>query len=596
MYVVTQSLFNDFRKAFAVEDMKEEDAFEFFATYCIASKFIKTETVTKELLIDTNVGAGGDWGIDSILVMVNGLVITSKEDLTELLKTNPEIRCRIICIQAKTSESFHAADIGKTLSGIENLLKDVSGEKILPNSNEDIDRYREIIKCIYENTASFQELRNPEWLMFYMTPGVYEENNDCLSRLKSSTDYITSTRLVSVFEPNIVDRYGISDLYSNAKAKIEANIVVEKKLDLPEVRNVKEAYLLLLPFSEYKKLILDENNKLRHQAFYENIRDFQGENTVNKGIAETLMKGDLALFTSMNNGITIISREIQVTGKYIHLKDYQIVNGCQTSNVLYRHMDVEGIDNLVLSVKLICSTDKDIRDSIIVGTNSQTEVHREQLVSLLDALKYIENYYLAQNSFEKLYFERRSKQYSNGGDSDIHIPASKIITIAFQIQSFVAMMMGEPNQVRGYYGQIVQEFDKVGKKIFTPDANPALYYTSALAGFKMTEAFAQGGIQSKYKKIKFFVLYAFRLICEKEPLPAFNSHKIQEYCDHLCSILCDPVRCANGFLGATMLIDLVMDDKKVTDVESLSKRFLHQDLLKKLLEVKKRQKELMTQN
>lgn len=541
-------------------------------------------------------GAGGDWGIDSILITVNGLVITSKEDLTELMKSNPEIKCRIVCIQAKTSESFRVAELGQTLSGIEYLLKDVSGEGLLPDSNEDIDRYREIIKYIYENTASFQELKNPEWLMFYVTPGIYEEKSDFLSRIKSTSDYIDSTRLASKFEPVIIDRHGISELYSNAKAKIEAQIVVEKKLDLPEVNNVKEAYLLLLPFSEYKKLILDENNKLRHQAFYENIRDFQGDNSVNKGIADTLLKGDLALFTSMNNGITIISREIQVTGKYIHLKDYQIVNGCQTSNVLYRHMDVKGIDNLVLSVKLICSTDKDIRDSIIVGTNSQTEVHREQLVSLLDALKDIENYYLAQNSFEKLYFERRSKQYSNGGEGDVHIPASKIITIAFQIQSFAAMMMGEPNQVRGYYGQIVQEFDRAGKTIFAPDTNPALYYTSALAGFKMTEAFAQGKIFPRYKKIKFFVLYAFRLICEKEPLPAFNSHKVQEYCDHLCSILCDPIRCAEGFRGAMMLIDLVMNEKKVSDVESLSKRLLHQDLYRKLQEVKVRQKELNSQD
>lgn len=590
MYVVTQSFFNDFKKAFDLEDLREDDSFELFATYCVVSKFIKTETITKELLVDTNVGAGGDWGIDAIIVIVNGQVITSKEDLSELLKVNAEIRCRIICVQAKISENFNSAELGQTLAGIENILRDVSGEKALPDANDDINRFREIIKYVYENTAKFQEFRNPELFVYYVSPGLYKAQNDFVSKLKSTSDFVETTNLVSSFTPEVIDRHGISEYYSNAKAKIEATITVERKLDLPEVEHVKEAYLLLLPFSEYRKLILDENGKLRHQAFYENIRDFQGENTVNRGIAETLRRGDLALFTSMNNGITIITRAIQVTGKHILLKDYQIVNGCQTSNVLYRNLDVPGIDDLVLSVKLICSIDKDIRDNIIVGTNSQTEVHREQLVSLLDALKYIENYYNAQKAFDKLYFERRSKQYSNG--NEMKVPSSRVITIAFQIQSFVAMMMGEPNHVRGYYGQIVQEFDKAGRKIFSEDTNPALYYTSALAGYKMTEAFSKGKIHPRYKKIKFFVLYAFRLMCEKSKLPAFNSNKVQEYCDHLCSILCNPERCLQGFSAATMLIDAVMNDNNVTDVEQLSRRFLQRDLNKKLQEVHKRQKEL----
>lgn len=589
MYLVTQSLFNDFRKAFDLEDVKDDNAFELFATYCIASKFIKTETITKELLVDTNVGAGGDWGIDAIIVMVNGHVVTSKDDLTELLKMNSEIKCRILCIQAKTSESFNVAELGQTLSGVENLLKDVSGETALPSANDDINRYREIIKSIYENTANFQELKNPDLYVYYVSPGVYKAQDDFTSKLKSTDEFVFSTHLVSDFTHEIVDRYGISSYYSNAKAKIEAKIVVEKKLDLPEVENVKEAYLLLLPFSEYRKLILDENDKMRHQAFYENIRDFQGENTVNRGMAETLRRGDLALFTSMNNGITIITREIQVTGKHILLKDYQIVNGCQTSNVLYRNLDVPNINELVLSVKLICSTDKDIRDSIIVGTNSQTEVHREQLVSLLDALKYIENYYNAQKTFEKLYFERRSKQYSNGGE--IQIPSSRVITIAFQIQSFVAMMMGEPNHVRGYYGQIVQEFDKAGRKIFSEETHPAFYYTSALAGYKMTEAFSRGIIHPMYKKIKFFVLYAFRLMCERGSLPALNSNKSQDYCDHLCRILCDSEKCLKGFKAATLLIESVMNDKNIKKVELLPKRFLQHDLNKKMQEIKRRQQE-----
>ncbi len=569
MDIVTKSHFDQFRKQYGYENKSEDEAFELFSIYCIISKHVKTDTINKTLLDDLNVGNGSDWGIDGFIIIVNGKVISSQQEVEDLLIANGTLRMNLILVQAKTSPNFNVGELGKTLDGAEYILKDVMGDDKLPSCNDDVIQCREIVKYIYAKSADFQEGKNPLIYVYFVTCGDYQKQDDFTARISKTEDFMKSTDLISQFKCKMLGKKDIVNYYKDTKSKIEVNIKVERKIPLPEIENVDESYLCLIPFSEFKKLIIDGNDKIISTVSYDNIRDFQGETTVNKAMGESLKKGDINLFAAMNNGITIIAKTLKTTGTNIHLADYQVVNGCQTSNVLQQNIDVPNIDNLMLTVKLIASKDKDVRDKIIVGNNSQTEVKREQLVALLDTQKYIEDYYNAQNKFDKLYYERRSKQYRF---EETQVPSYKVITIPFQIKAFVAMAIGEPHKVSGYYGSIVEQFDKNGIKVFAPDTTPALYYTCALACYKMTEGFSSGTISKKYKKIKFHLLLAFRLMCEKSSLPPFNSHKAQEYCEYLCSILCDANRCKLGFEAAAKLVDeaLKRDPK---DNDRMSKQF-----------------------
>ena len=510
------------------------------------------------MLDELNVGNGCDWGIDGFIIIVNGKVITSQQEVEDLLKANGTLKVNIILIQTKNSSKFNVSELGMSLDGAEYLLKYVIDETNLPPCNNDIRYYCELVKFIYSKSADFQDGNNPVMDVYFIACGDYQENADFKAKISKTSSSIDATCLTSKFECVILGKKEIIAYYKNTRSKNEADIKVEHKIPLPEVDNIDESYLCLLPFREFKKLIIDSDNKVLSDVFYDNIRAFQGENTVNKAMAESLRQGDINLFAAMNNGITIITKGLKTTGVNIHLTDYQIVNGCQTSNVLQQNLDVPNIDNLKLTVKLIASKDKEIRDKIIVGNNSQTEVKREQLVALLDTQKYIEDYYNAQNRFEKLYYERRSKQYRYD-----EVPSYKVITIPFQIKAFISMAMGEPHKVSGYYGSIVEQFDKNGVKVFAPDTNPALYYTSALACYKMTEGFSTGFIPREYKKVKFHLLLAFRLMCEKAPLPHYNNNKIVTYCDHICSILCDEEKCKQGFLAARKLIDEALKRKPI---------------------------------
>ena len=568
MDIITKSYFDEFKKLYGYETLAESDAFELFAIYCVASKYIKSETLSKDILEDIKIGNGNDWGIDGFIIIVNGKIVTSKKVVDDLLVANDNIAVQVVLIQAKTSSNFDVSKLCMALNGIEYLMKDVLGEGNLPISNDDLTEYRNLLKYIYSHSSDFTDNLNPKLYGYYICCGNYAGQEDFESPKRKTIAFVDQTDLTQSFEYLFVDRKGIVNYYKDTKSKLEAVVNIEQKLTLPKVNGISDAYLCILPYKELNKLFVSDD-KIIQEVFYDNVRSYQGMNQVNRSITDSLKHGNIDLFTAMNNGVTIIAKKIKPTGHDIRLVDYQVVNGCQTCHVLFQNRYLSGIENLKVAVKLIASEDKEIRDKIIVGNNSQTEVKREQLVSLLDSQRYIEDYYNAQNKYEKLYYERRSKQYKN---DDAKVPLNKVITIPTQILAFVSMFMSAPDKVRGYYGSIVDEFEKNGKKVFTPETNPAYYYTCSLASYKMTEMFSNGVLERKYKKIKFHMLLAFRLMCESMPLPAFNSNKSQSYCDHLCEILCNEERCKTGFIAAAKLVDTALN-RQPNDSDSMKESF-----------------------
>lgn len=561
MDIITTSIFKDFCNNYGYEGMKEEDAFERFAIYCVISQHIKNDTISKDLLENMCIGGGNDWGLDGFVMLVNGKYVSTEDEIINLLETNGYLSVEIFTIQAKTSTSLDSSGLAQSLDGVQYLMDEIAYEDstiVLPPSNEDVDNVRALLKSLYSKCAFFKNGINPILHFAYVICANYsQKNKDIEAKLEKTNNYIKQHNLIcGDIRSEIVDKNILKQYYDASKRKNEATIKIEQKLNLPEVNEIKESYLCIVPFSEFKKLIIDDAGDINLSVFDDNVRAFQGENTVNKAIAESLKKGDISLFTAMNNGITIIAKETSQTGCSMKISDYQIVNGCQTCHILYNQRDCHNVDDLRLVVKIISSTDKVIKDKIIVANNSQTEVKREQLISLMDVQKNIESYYYAQKKYEQLYYERRSKQYRN----DSSIKQCQIVTIPFQIKVFVSMILGLPDEVRGYYGQIIEQFDKNGQKVFHSDINPALYYTSALAGIKLEKMFADGILHKKYKRIKFHVLYAFRLMVENGELPSqLNNHKVSDYCNHICKILCDEKKCENAFRNAVALIDKVLE-------------------------------------
>jgi len=198
----------------------------------------------------------------------------------------------------------------------------------------------------------------------------------------------------------------------------------------------------------------------------------------------------------LNNGITIVASALTPAANRFTIRDYQVVNGCQTSHVLHECQNIEGIENVYVPIKIVVTESDDIKTSITLATNSQTEVKTEQLEALNIFQKKLELYYNAEGKSFPLYYERRSQQYN----SDVSIKKTQIISIPIQIKSFASMFLSSPHLVSGYYGTIVKRFSG---KIFNEEHKYASYYVSALAYYRIEQFFRSGDLKVEYKKLGF---------------------------------------------------------------------------------------------
>jgi len=123
--------------------------------------------------------------------------------------------------------------------------------------------------------------------------------------------------------------------------------------------------------------------------FRENVRDFLGshENRVNRAIAATATDKDKAgLFWLLNNGITITCARIvdrqDPDAPTLSLLKPQIVNGCQTSEVLAAALAQCSLQAQAhLLVKILETEDDTLIDEITIATNSQTAIRKRDLHS-----------------------------------------------------------------------------------------------------------------------------------------------------------------------------------------------------------------------
>jgi hypothetical protein len=286
----------------------------------------------------------------------------------------------------------------------------------------------------------------------------------------------------------------IEKLYRQTQLQVETTIKVNNSFDL-EVPGVEKAYITTMSFSEFRKIILreDEDKSIRDFIFYDNVRGFLGEeNRINEGIKQTLESDDkIYLFPILNNGVTIITQELHIVkDKTYRLVDYQIVNGCQTSHVLNICKNVSNIDDTIILVKIIETDNDNIRNEIIKATNSQTEVQKELLAALSDFNKKLDEYYEIQKSGHQkpLYYERRPGQFLRQD-----VIKNRIIKIRPQIKTFTAMFLDEPHNFSYFDKKLI---DRIGNDIFANSHYPIPYYTSSWAFYQLNYL---------YKKLKIYV-------------------------------------------------------------------------------------------
>ncbi|MCF6364153.1 MAG: AIPR family protein [Gammaproteobacteria bacterium] len=246
-----------------------------------------------------------------------------------------------------------------------------------------------------------------------------------------------ATGLFEKIECKKVDRDELIKIWISIHQPVEAIVKVKGCVAYSEMKGVKESYIAIIPARNFVESLLEaEDGKIRTGIFDENVRAYLGENNdVNHKIKETLndarFKEYFALF---NNGITIVSPDIRVQSDSISLSNYQIVNGCQSSHVLFRNKDFLD-ENTMITAKVIEVDDQDIVNKIVEATNNQSHVSNEKFLSLKSKAKTVEGYFNSWNDENDpdstIYFERRENQYSGSGIVDAKIFDIRTVARAF---------------------------------------------------------------------------------------------------------------------------------------------------------------------
>jgi hypothetical protein len=535
---ITKALLTEFVKQNELEELAEDKQFEHFAAFSVIASRYAEEFATTDVVL----GGGGDLGIDGCGIILNGRLIDDEEEVEDILKLNGYLEAEFIFVQAKRSASFD----GAAMMALGQHLKDaIFTHQTTPPISPELSKRIKIIDEVYKRAAKFR--RNPECRIYYVTTGAWVDDAYLRTILNKQIADLSATSMFTEVRYLPVGAQGLQKLYRATKYTISRQISFDRTVVLPAIDKVKAAYLGALPASEFIKLIVDDDDNIVKSVFIDNIRDFQGENPVNTDMSATLTGGLLDQFVLRNNGVTIVARDLSITGQEFTVRDYQIVNGCQTSHVLYANRAAL-TDKLFVPVKLIYTEDEEIAQEVIKSTNRQTPIDEKDLLALTKFQRDLETYYAAMPDDRRLYYERRSKQYASRAD----VERTRIIPIGIQLKVFASMFLDAAHQAGRYQATLLKQ---VGDSVFKASHRPEAYYTAALAFYRFESLLRRGhGDSADLRPFKFHFLPAFRLRFETSEFPGFEDKKIAVWCEPLNAILADAERSREAFETCADLI------------------------------------------
>lgn len=520
---ILENFLDDFSKEFELENLKEDKQFEHFVNYCVVTNIDNR----RESIEAINVGGDNNPGIDGLAIVVNDHVISTNEEVDYFYDGFKRLDVEFYFIQAKTSPKFEMAQINNFLFAVKNFFGDADLK-----FEDEIMNLRELKDYIYEQSIKMEQ--SPVLKLYFATTGNWIGDQNLESIIKSNKQELINTGLFKEVIFNPIDINKLKSLYRESKHKITREINFEKHTILPVIEGVTESYIGYLPTSEIVKLVSNNDGEIIKSIFYDNVRDFQGFNRVNNGIKESIINEELKdKFVLLNNGITIVAKNANKVGTAFKISDFQIVNGCQTSHVLY-YMRDKISDKSYLPVKLIITDNSEVINQVVRATNQQTEVHNEAFETLSPFHKTLEEYYLSyeKEPLKRLYYERRSKQFQ-----DFKIGKTSIISLATQISSFVGMFLNEPHSTRRYYGELLSAYRS---RLFNDDHLPISYYTSGLTLHVIETFFKQNDIKIENKRFKHHMMMLFRIRSAGEKMPPLsNKKKIESYCTKILENLWD---------------------------------------------------------
>lgn len=546
MNKIITGLLNNFRSAQNLDPNHDESiAFEFFSAHLILSSLSENTSTT----LHTIIGRDNQPSVDAIGIIVNGNLIENEDETETFASLNGYLDVDFIFIQAKTSENFEAAVLGDIGDFADSFIE----EDKCKTDTKAVARIRNIKNRIYKSSKFFKN-RNPNIHLYYATTGIKPNlDQNFIKKEKKITQTFADHSNTDTCRINLIGAREIQELQRQLDNSIAREIKFDRKVALPQTPGIDEAYLGVVAAPTFISLLEGQGGNMLSSIFYDNVRDWQGHNSVNSGIANTLKNRESKTrFVFMNNGITVIAKKIRSTGDKILLEDYQIVNGCQTSNVLWNNRAVLD-ESVLVPLRIVATTNEKVVLDIIKATNSQTEVTTAQLLAATDFQKQLEQYLKVQ-SFEPLFYERRSKQFASAS-----VDRASILTPISLMKAYASIVLEEPHKTTRDFRSIME---KAGTSIFGAKHKLELYYMAALAQYWIDQLLRKGLIDRSLTVARFQILLAFKFLNQLEGMPPVESNKAKRWGTDLTKCLKDQTSAQHSFESAVALVSDLLKTKK----------------------------------
>lgn len=458
--------------------------------YCL-EQYLKAYAIDDDDLEAGITDGAGDGGVDGYYFLVN-----NRQLVTADTNIDPKAASsvRLLFFQVKHSGGIKPTEIEKWLE----TTNDFFDLSVDPNTAFGT-RYNKAIKTamrVWREQYLKMSGNFPEVLIdfYYITgddavPDAYAL--DSCNRVKERVEKSLKSKCT-------VHTVGAQELWAQVQKRPKSSRPI-KWAEQP--MSTKDGYVGLVKLPDFRGFLEDDDGSLAERIFESNVRGFVQDSGVNDDIAASLRNPvDEPNFWLLNNGVTIIAAKAAPAHLMLTVEDPQIVNGLQTSRVIFDNISKDAKDDRTVLVRVIETTDQKQQDRIIKATNSQNKMQAASLRMTDQIHRDIEQMFKG----EGLFYDRRRGVYKDQGR-----PIKKIISVNAVAQGVISIMLQRPDDARARPGDYFKEENRY-KSIFASQKIQLATYLACVKIVRHVDAFltSQGVDRSDGKNLLFYVAAA----------------------------------------------------------------------------------------
>lgn len=238
---IIESLCTKFRAEQTLGALRVDELFESFCAYAILSSLYEDDFDSEEFRL----GQRGDLGIDAASLIINGDLLLDSADVQQAVSASRNLDVTFVVIQARSTSSFDA----KTITDVgDNLVQLFTSQAVSYPMSPDVEDLRRSIDVVYTDIGKLKKL--PTLRVFYATTGRVTADVHLEEKRKAAEARLLDSNYFETVQWQLLGARELRDLYQRASTAVSAEFSMPKKIALPRIPGVQQAFLGVLPASE----------------------------------------------------------------------------------------------------------------------------------------------------------------------------------------------------------------------------------------------------------------------------------------------------------------------------------------------------------